>query len=72
MTEVLGVLNEANDRKLNHVIGNAMRDFPASWNYGNDEDRTTRSISTSLEHHDEAVAIESKLMSLIRMTNPNV
>ena len=71
-TEIVGLLNEQNDRKLNHVIGNSMRDFAAAWNYGRSDVQRSQLISTSLEHHDEAVAIENRLMDLIRQSNPNV
>ena len=70
-TEIIGLLNDQNEHSLNHVIGNSLREFASSWNYGKPES-PLKTISTSLEHHDEAVAIENKLMSLMRESNPNV
>lgn len=69
-TDVISLLNAHNDRKLNHVIGSSLREFPDR--FKPEEPKSFKTISTTLEQNQEAVAIESKLLNLIRQTNPNV
>jgi hypothetical protein len=64
-SDIVAVLNAANDRKLNHVIGSGLRDFVANWNRS-DQPTSFKTISTSLEQNQQAVEIESKLLNLMR------
>lgn len=70
--EVVALLNEDNDRKLNHVIGTSMRDFLVNWNRSTDEPMSFKALSTSLQQNDQAVAIESKILDLMRQSNANM
>ena len=64
--EIVSLLNEQNDRKLNHVLGTSMKEFFQSWT---PKEQSFKTISTSLEQTNEAVQIENKLLDLIRQTN---
>lgn len=68
--EIVGLLNEANDRKLNHTIGHRLKEFPESFNPQRAVEYKT--ISNSLEQHDEAIQIERRLMDLMRESNPGL
>lgn len=71
VTDIMALLNQQNDRKLNHVIGNNMRGFIANWN-NTPKTVSFKTISTSLEQYDEAVKIENKLLDLMRQSNPGL
>lgn len=70
LNEIVSLLNEANDGKLNHSIGHQLKTFSDSWKPENVTGYTV--LSTSLEQDTKAVEIEKKLMDQIRMTNPNL
>jgi hypothetical protein len=68
--EIVALLNEQNDRKLNHTIGHRLKEFGESWK----PETVTgyKVLSTSLEQNEQAIEIENRLMNQIRMTNPNL
>lgn len=66
ISEIVTLLNENNDRKLSHTIGQKLREFEEAWK---PEQYTFKTLSTSLEQHNEAVEIENRLLSLMRQTN---
>lgn len=70
VSDVVSFLNEQNDKKLNHVIGNGMREFTHAW--GPKQETSFKTLSTSLEHHDKAVEIENRILEMMRQTNPQL
>lgn len=70
VSEVVSYLNDQNERKLNHVIGNGMRDFMNAW--GPKKETSFKTLSTSLEHHEKAVEIENNILEMMRRTNPQL
>lgn len=69
VTEITGLINAANNHKMNHVIGNGIRDFI---NGLSPKPETYKGISTSLHVDQKVVDLESRLMDIIRATNPDL
>ena len=67
--EIIRLLNEANAHNLNQNIGDGLRDFANSWNYGSMEQKTFKSISNSLDRQQQAIDIEHRLLDIIRKSN---
>lgn len=69
ISEVVSLLNDANDGKLRQTIGMGMKSFLEGWNQ---QPQTFRSISTSLQQNDKVAEIESKILGIIRQSNPGL
>lgn len=71
-TELVAYLNQVNGKgELNHTIGNALKWF---MNGFAPEYQTSmfHTAATPLQPTDKAVQIESKILDMIRMSNPNI
>ena len=68
--EIIAALQAANDRGLNQVIGDSLRQFPQLWEGKPEPQKFV--LSTSLEENKEAVQIEQNILNLIRNNNPNI
>lgn len=70
VTEITGLLNAVNGKKLNHAIGNGIRDFLRG--LSPQQDRSFKGIATSLQTDQKVADLEAKLMDIIRQTNPSL
>ena len=71
ISEIVSALQAANGRGvMNRVIGTSMQEFVDAWKPK--QERTFKTISSSLEEHDQAVQIERNLMDLMRASNPQL
>lgn len=70
VSEVVGLLNEVNNGSLRQTIGAGMKTFLDG--FRPQEEQTFKSISNSLLHDDKVAAIETKILDLIRQSNPNL
>lgn len=70
VSEIVSLLNDNNERKLNHTIGHRLKEFGEAWK----PETVTgfKTISTSLEQNEQAAQIENRLLDLIRQSNPNI
>lgn len=69
VTEVVSLLNDQNDGKLRQTIGIGLKSFLDGWN---PQPETFKSLSTSLQHDDKVAEIESRILGMIRQSNPNL
>lgn len=68
-TELISFLNDVNGKELNHSIGNGLKWFMNGFTPHYD---TFKSVSTALQPNNQAVQIESRILDMIRMSNPNL
>lgn len=70
-SEIIQALQAANGKgTLSRVLGTSMMEFENGWRPP--QERTFKTISTSLEQNDQAVQIEQNLLNLMRASNPQL
>lgn len=70
VSDVVSLLQEHNGRKLNQKIGTGLREFPQLFSPTTESPKFV--LSTSLEQNEKAVEIESRILDMIRQSNPNL